>query len=180
MKLTKSHLKQLIQEAAAEYVWGVKNPARVGNQYVRRFGMKLKESQLKELVLEVLSEISAEERTGHRELLDRAMALLAQSKETVDVNKKADLMKAAREFLDQAMGIESGALEKTLQEAARDPQIKQFLQKVVRGLNSVPMDHRRPVYDFIGAITKDDDKDKVRETLATLGQLFQEFQGTLD
>ena len=33
MKLTKSHLKQLIKEAAAEYVWGVKNPGRVANQY---------------------------------------------------------------------------------------------------------------------------------------------------
>jgi len=33
MKLTKSHLKQLIKEAAAEYVWGVKSPSRVANQY---------------------------------------------------------------------------------------------------------------------------------------------------
>jgi len=33
MKLKKSHLKKLIKEAAAEYVWGVKSPGRVANQY---------------------------------------------------------------------------------------------------------------------------------------------------
>jgi hypothetical protein len=33
MKLTKSKLKELINEAAAEYVWGVKAPGRVANQY---------------------------------------------------------------------------------------------------------------------------------------------------
>tara|TARA_Y100000310_G_C20270551_1_gene617789 strand:- start:60 stop:518 length:459 start_codon:yes stop_codon:yes gene_type:complete len=33
MKLTKSKLKELINEAASEYVWGVKAPGRVANQY---------------------------------------------------------------------------------------------------------------------------------------------------
>ena len=33
MKLTKSELEKLISEAAADYVWGVKNPGRVANQY---------------------------------------------------------------------------------------------------------------------------------------------------
>jgi len=33
MKITKSQLKQLIKETAAEYVWGVKNAGRVANQY---------------------------------------------------------------------------------------------------------------------------------------------------
>ena len=33
MKITKSYLKRLISEAAAEYVWGVKNAGRVANQY---------------------------------------------------------------------------------------------------------------------------------------------------
>tara|TARA_R100000008_G_scaffold60486_1_gene38009 strand:+ start:74 stop:535 length:462 start_codon:yes stop_codon:yes gene_type:complete len=33
MKITKSQLKQIIKEAAAEYVWGIKSPGRVANQY---------------------------------------------------------------------------------------------------------------------------------------------------
>jgi hypothetical protein len=33
MKLTNSQLRQIIKEAAAEYVWGVKAPGRVANQY---------------------------------------------------------------------------------------------------------------------------------------------------
>ena len=33
MKLTKSKLEELIEEAASDYVWGVKNPGRVANQY---------------------------------------------------------------------------------------------------------------------------------------------------
>ena len=33
MKIKESHLKKLIKEVAAEYVWGVKNPGRVANQY---------------------------------------------------------------------------------------------------------------------------------------------------
>ena len=180
MKLTKSYLKQLIKEAAAEYVWGVKGSQRVANQYVRGFGMKLKESKIKELVLEVINEISAEEREGHKELLNKAMALLAKSRETSDVEEKAQLMKVARDFLDQAMGIEAGALKKAIQEADLEPEIRNLRQKMIQGLSQIPVDHRRPVYDFIGLITKDGDKVKVRETLMTLGQLFQEFENILD
>jgi len=33
MKITKKDLEILIKEAASEYVWGVKNPSRLGNQY---------------------------------------------------------------------------------------------------------------------------------------------------
>ena len=33
MKLTRLKLKELIEEAASEYVWGVKSPGRVANQY---------------------------------------------------------------------------------------------------------------------------------------------------
>ena len=36
MKLTRSKLKELIEEAASEYVWGVKAPGRVANQYSLR------------------------------------------------------------------------------------------------------------------------------------------------
>ena len=50
MKLTKSRLKQLIQEAAAEYVWGVKNPGRIANQY------RLTAFQLKQVIKETLKD----------------------------------------------------------------------------------------------------------------------------
>ena len=33
MKITKETLESLIKEAASEYVWGVKGPARVANKY---------------------------------------------------------------------------------------------------------------------------------------------------
>ena len=41
MKLTKSKLRELINEVASEYVWGVKGPSRVANQY-RLSTLKLK------------------------------------------------------------------------------------------------------------------------------------------
>ena len=50
MKITKSYLKQLIQEAAAEYVWGVKGPGRVANQY------KLTNAKLKKIIKETLKD----------------------------------------------------------------------------------------------------------------------------
>tara|TARA_Y100000034_G_C6904039_1_gene419001 strand:+ start:3229 stop:3411 length:183 start_codon:yes stop_codon:yes gene_type:complete len=57
MKLTQKYLKQIIQEAAAEYVWGVKNPGRVANQYaVKLLSTKLTEMQLKQTILQVLKE----------------------------------------------------------------------------------------------------------------------------
>ena len=52
MKLTKTQLRQMIQEAASEYVWGVKNPGRVANKY--------KISVLKKLIKEELNEVYSE------------------------------------------------------------------------------------------------------------------------
>jgi len=57
MKLTQKYLKQIVQEAAAEYVWGVKNPGRVANQYaVKELSTKLTKSKLKQTILQVLKE----------------------------------------------------------------------------------------------------------------------------
>ena len=53
MKLTKTQLKQMIREAASEYVWGVKSPGRVANKY--------KISVLKKLIKEELEGILTEE-----------------------------------------------------------------------------------------------------------------------
>ena len=49
MKITKEDLETLIKEAAPEYVWGVKGPARVANQY--------KVSTLKKIIKEELEAV---------------------------------------------------------------------------------------------------------------------------
>ena len=51
MKITKKDLEILIKEAASEYVWGVKGPARLGNQYKLSTLKKIIKEEL-ELVLE--------------------------------------------------------------------------------------------------------------------------------
>jgi hypothetical protein len=50
MRLTKSYLRQLVQEAASEYVWGVKKPTKVANQY------RLSTHQLKQIIKETLKD----------------------------------------------------------------------------------------------------------------------------
>ena len=52
MKITKKDLEILIKEAASEYVWGVKGPARVANQY--------KISTLKKIIKEELEAVLRE------------------------------------------------------------------------------------------------------------------------
>jgi len=51
MKITKKDLEILIKEAASEYVWGVKNPSRLANQYKVSTLKKIIKEEL-ELVLE--------------------------------------------------------------------------------------------------------------------------------
>ena len=51
MKITKEELENLIREAAAEYVYGVKGPARVANKYKLSTIKKIIKEEL-ELVLE--------------------------------------------------------------------------------------------------------------------------------
>jgi len=51
MKITKKDLEILIKEAASEYVWGVKNPSRLANQYKISTLKKIIKEEL-ELVLE--------------------------------------------------------------------------------------------------------------------------------
>ena len=58
MRIKESHLKELIKEAAAEYVWGVKSPGRVANQY------SISTLNLKKLVCEEISKILSEQAGG--------------------------------------------------------------------------------------------------------------------
>ena len=57
MKITKELLEQMIEEAASEYVYGVKNPGRVANQY------KIK--TIKKVIFEELSANLTED--GHED-----------------------------------------------------------------------------------------------------------------
>ena len=54
MKITRSQLKKIIKEAASEYVWGVKGPARIANQY------KLSTLKLKKLINEEVNRVLRE------------------------------------------------------------------------------------------------------------------------
>ena len=56
MRITKSQLRQLIKETAAEYVWGVKSPGRVANKY--------KISTLRQVILEELQVVLTNEEAG--------------------------------------------------------------------------------------------------------------------
>ena len=56
MKITKAQLKDLIREAAAEYVWGIKGPARVANQYSLKT-FKITKKQLKQIIKEELGRL---------------------------------------------------------------------------------------------------------------------------
>tara|TARA_Y100000310_G_C20377851_1_gene666598 strand:+ start:498 stop:752 length:255 start_codon:yes stop_codon:yes gene_type:complete len=70
----------------------------------------------------------------------------------------------------------------TLQEVARDPQIANVQQQMVRKLQdgSVPEDHRSPAYQFLIDITRAGNKDELKKTFAELARLFQEFDAALD
>ena len=56
MRITKSQLRQLIKETAAEYVWGVKSPGRVANKY--------KISTLRQIIKEELQVVLTNEEAG--------------------------------------------------------------------------------------------------------------------
>jgi len=55
MKIKESQLKEIIREAASEYIWGIKNPGRVANQY------RISTLSLKRLIHEEVSKILSEQ-----------------------------------------------------------------------------------------------------------------------
>ena len=66
MKLTKKYLNQLISEVARDYVWGVKSPNRVANQYgiEKEIDMKLTKKHLKNIIKEELDNLYEAEGAG--------------------------------------------------------------------------------------------------------------------
>ena len=92
MKLTKTQLKQMIQEAASEYVWGVKNPGRVANKY--------KISALKQIIKEELEVILTNEEAG--ELFGEEVEELLNEKEIEEKKQPSEAsMKKAHVSLEK-------------------------------------------------------------------------------
>lgn len=98
MKLTKSYLKQLIKEAAAEYVWGVKNPGRVANQYTLQESKKSvteaardpQAAAVQQEMIKSLNQFSEKDRQPVAELYQHLMRMLsvgdpAMAKSTIDI-----------------------------------------------------------------------------------------------
>ena len=75
--------------------------------------MRITKSQLKQIIKEevtkILNEISDEDIELHSSLASQACELLRLSRETRDINEKANLMAQARELLNQAAGITTKA-----------------------------------------------------------------------
>jgi len=75
--------------------------------------MKITEAKLKQIIKEevtrILNEISDEDIASHNLLASQVQELLQLSRETSDINEKANLMAQARELLDQAAGITTKA-----------------------------------------------------------------------
>jgi len=83
MKITKKDLEILIKEAASEYVWGIKGPARVANQY--------KVSTLKKIIKEELSSVLRE-----KELSDKDESELDTIKKELEGASKMHKGQASR------------------------------------------------------------------------------------
>jgi hypothetical protein len=75
--------------------------------------MKITEAKLKQIIKEevtkILNEISDEDIALHSSLASQAQELLQLSRETSDINEKANLMAQARKLLNQAADITTAA-----------------------------------------------------------------------
>ena len=119
MKLTKSYIKELVLEAASEYVWGVKKPGRVANQYViKEKDMKLTKSHIKKAIMEELGQEQPE-----------AAAAAPEEKVQSDVSavlRYIDKINNAKEFQQ--------ILAKVVEHAPNVPQGKLVLTKLLNSL----------------------------------------------
>jgi len=118
MKLTKSYIKELVFEAAAEYVWGVKKPGRVANQYViKEKDMKLTKSHIKKAIMEELGQEQPEAAAAPEEKVQSDVSA---------VLKYIDKINNAKEFQQ--------ILAKVVEHAPNVPQGKLVLTKLLNSL----------------------------------------------
>jgi len=80
MKITKKDLEILIKEAASEYVWGVKNPSRLGNQY--------KVTTLKKIIKEELEAVLERCWDGYERVPNKREGELGSCRKEGSVNEE--------------------------------------------------------------------------------------------
>ena len=123
MKLTKTQLRQMIQEAASEYVWGVKNPGRVANKY--------KISVLKKLIKEELEVTLTNEEAGEMFGEEVEAQLNEMEAERVDeAETRSDVARVGKK-LGQVSGME-GILASIDNRAEFEQLLMQFIQMVAK------------------------------------------------
>ena len=123
MKLTKTQLRQMIQEAASEYVWGVKSPGRVANKY--------KISVLKKLIKEELEVILTNEEAGEMFGEEVEAQLNEMEAERVDeAETRSDVARVGKK-LGQVSGME-GILASIDNRAEFEQLLMQFIQMVAK------------------------------------------------
>ena len=116
MKLTKSYIKKLVLEAASEYVWGVKGPERIANQYtIKEKDVKLTKSCIKKAIMEELGQEQSEAAPEEKIQSD-----------VVTVLKYIDKINNAKEFQQ--------ILAKVVEHAPNVPQGKLVLTKLLNSL----------------------------------------------
>ena len=99
MKISRPQLKQMIKEAASEYVWGVKNPGRVANKY--------KISVLKQVIMEELQVVLTNEEAG--EMFGEELEELLNEKDE-ELNEKA-VSKKQQRFMGMVRATQKGESE---------------------------------------------------------------------
>jgi len=123
VKLTKTQLRQMIQEAASEYVWGVKSPGRVANKY--------KISVLKKLIKEELEVILTNEEAGEMFGEEVEAQLNEMEAERVDeAETRSDVARVGKK-LGQVSGME-GILASIDNRAEFEQLLMQFIQMVAK------------------------------------------------
>ena len=106
MRITKSQLRQLIKETAAEYVWGVKSPGRVANKY--------KISTLRQIIKEELQVVLTNEEAG--ELFGEEIEALLN--ELDEDEKKTKVSKPGQERVSKKIAKLIGDEGKSKEQAA--------------------------------------------------------------
>ena len=97
MKITKKDLEILIKEAASEYVWGVKNPSRLGNQY--------KLSTLKKIIKEELEAVTERCWDGYERVPNKREGEQGSCRKKGSMNEgEADLESKIRKILKDEGG----------------------------------------------------------------------------
>ena len=125
MKITKKDLEILIKEAASEYVWGVKNPSRLANQY--------KVSTLKKIIKEELEAVLERCWDGYERVPNKREGEQGSCRKKGSMNEgEADLESKIRKILkDEGGAAGMKALVKGTKASEDD------IKKAIKGMDDV-------------------------------------------